>query len=196
MSVTIQLVLLGPVPREVLAFLQDQIATVFSASVVTGRNLPLPTRIYHRQRRQFNSRAILQWLQQLDMPVGTIVLAVIQEDLYADSLHFVFGEPDLQGKRAIISLARLYASYPTKPFTEALLWERALKEAIHELGHVLGLPHCPELQCVMRSSDSLYDIDVKSADFCQCCAQKLQSNLHALATSASSRSITDSSRWR
>jgi len=194
MSMTIQLVPLGPVPRHVLAFVQDRIAKVFSASVVMGHQLPVPTWAFHRQRRQFDGHAILQWLQQLDLPVGTSVLAIMQEDLYADSLHFVFGLADPRGRRAVISLARLSTSYPGQPFTEALLRERAVKEAIHELGHVLGLPHCSDPQCVMRFSNSLYDTDVKSAQFCQRCAQNLRAKLSVGRTSASNGSASDSSR--
>jgi predicted Zn-dependent protease len=59
MSVTIQLVPLGPVPQYLLAFLYDQIAKVFGACVVTSRQLPVPTRAFHPQRRQFNSHTIL-----------------------------------------------------------------------------------------------------------------------------------------
>jgi archaemetzincin len=182
MSVTIQLVPLGLPPAAILAFLQEHLAQVFGASVSIGSHLPLPAWTFQRKRRQFDSHAILEWLRQFDVAVGAIVLAVIPEDLYADSLHFVFGEADPRGKRAIIGLARLYTGYPGKPFSEELLQERVLKEAVHEIGHVFGLLHCPEPRCVMRFSNSLYDTDVKTAKFCRFCMRKLGSTRRAGAT--------------
>jgi archaemetzincin len=49
--------------------------------------------------------------------------------------------------------------------------ERAIKEAIHELGHTFGLKHCPDWRCVMASTHAAERLDVKSADFCAACAE-------------------------
>lgn len=38
-----------------------------------------------------------------------------------------------------------------------LFFERTVKEAVHEIGHLKGLSHCPDSGCVMHFSNSLRD---------------------------------------
>jgi archaemetzincin len=193
MGITIQLLPLGSAPTELLDFLRKELASRFGAAVSLGTSMAIPDSTYHPKRRQYNSTAILRSLRQLELPPDGVVLAVTEEDLYADPLRFVFGEADPVFKRAIISLARLRTAYPGKPFSEALFRERALKEAVHELGHVFGLPHCRNPRCVMHFSNSLFDTDVKSADFCPSCKQKLKPKLDAAASSLLNDSTSSSS---
>jgi archaemetzincin len=55
---------------------------------------------------------------------------------------------------------------------------RALKEAVHELGHTLGLVHCPEAGCVMHFSNTLADTDCKSHRLCAMCERKRNARCH------------------
>ena len=87
-------------------------------------------------------------------------------DLYVPGLNFVFGEADILKGIAIISLARLREEFYGLPSNEDLFKERALKEAVHELGHLYGLRHCTDPDCVMNFSNTLYDTDRKSCKFC------------------------------
>ncbi|RMD53346.1 MAG: archemetzincin, partial [Nitrospirae bacterium] len=98
-------------------------------------------------------------------------------DLYADGLNFVFGEADILRGVAIISLTRLHQSFYGLPEDRGLFIERALKEAVHELGHLYGLRHCPDPHCVMHFSNSLLDTDKKSYKFCAICRRKLKENI-------------------
>ncbi|HIC98260.1 MAG TPA: matrixin family metalloprotease, partial [Pyrodictiaceae archaeon] len=43
------------------------------------------------------------------------------------------------------------------PADKELFKLRALKEAMHEIGHVLGLLHCTDKRCVMHFSNSIID---------------------------------------
>ncbi|TLX91314.1 MAG: hypothetical protein E6K97_02920 [Thaumarchaeota archaeon] len=36
-----------------------------------------------------------------------------------------------------------------------------VKECVHELGHIFGFVHCPNIECVMYFSNSLSDTDIK-----------------------------------
>ncbi|HLK46991.1 MAG TPA: archaemetzincin family Zn-dependent metalloprotease [Bryobacteraceae bacterium] len=123
-------------------------------------------------RRQYYSTAILQQLErQCDLDAR--VLGVTSCDLFVPILTFVFGEAQLNGNCATVSLARLREESYGMPPREALLRERLLKQAVHELGHTFGLRHCPNWQCVMTSSHAVERVDVKSTEFCAACRKQV-----------------------
>jgi archaemetzincin len=101
-------------------------------------------------------------------------LGIIDLDLYVPKLNFVFGEAS--PRAAIISLTRLRNEFYHLPKDETLFRKRVLTEAVHELGHTYGLEHCANPHCVMFSSNSLTDTDMKGPTFCQRCNPKV-SNL-------------------
>lgn len=90
-------------------------------------------------------------------------VALIDEDLAAPGRDFVFGEATVGGPFAVVGLARLRAD------DAALLRLRTLKEAMHEIGHLASLPHCPDPRCVMSPSATLRGVDLKLAAFCDEC---------------------------
>jgi archaemetzincin len=55
-----------------------------------------------------------------------------------------------------------------------LLGNRVVKEAVHEIGHMLGLKHCSQALCVMHFSERLPDTDRKQESFCSECDKKLK----------------------
>ena len=85
----------------------------------------------------------------------------------------MFGEADFQKNVAVISTVRLNQEFYGLPENKQLFLERVTKEAVHELGHTHGLPHCPDPKCVMCFSNSLQDTDFKSCSLCGNCKKKL-----------------------
>lgn len=127
----------------------------------------LPKEAFDAQRGQFHAGAILH-LANLEK--GERVLAATDADLYADDLNFVFGIAESGGRACLISLFRLRLGADEPRFRA-----RALKEAMHELGHTLGLGHCTDPGCVMCFSNSLADTDRKGPAYCPRCEEKLRS---------------------
>jgi archaemetzincin len=123
-------------------------------------------------RHQYYSTAILYRLSRATDPSAR-VLGVTFCDLFVPVLTFVFGEAQLDGGCATVSLARLREECYGMPPREDLLRERLLKEAVHELGHTFGLRHCPNWRCVMTSSHAVERLDVKGAEFCAACRKSV-----------------------
>lgn len=126
-------------------------------------------------RAQYHSTAILQHLSSLVRNGGTRLLGVTALDLYVPIFTFVFGQAQLEGPCALVSLYRLEDSVYGLPPDEDRLRLRLTKEATHELGHTFGLRHCDDWRCVMASSHSVERLDVKSAEFCEICARSVKS---------------------
>ena len=132
-------------------------------------------------RRQYNSSKILLQILAAPPAGATRVLAVADVDLFIPILTFVFGEAQLSGIAATVSLHRLNSKFYGLPENQDTLTRRLVKESIHELGHTFGLLHCRQPGCVMAASTYVEDIDQKSVDMCGRCRQQLRLRQHLQA---------------
>ena len=147
---------------------------VFGSEVEIRRPWFDPERAFDSSRGQYNSTLLLAQLQ--GHPGGAErVLGVTDVDLFIPVLSYVFGEAQLPGRAAVVSLHRLLPELYGLPPNEARLTDRLEKEAIHELGHTFGLIHCRQAECVMRASTYVEEIDLKTASFCEECLEALLS---------------------
>ena len=158
------LVPLGGVPPQDIAQLADDLAGR-GLTINVGAPAELPAGAYDRARGQYRAERVLALMRESR---GPRVLGVTERDLYARGMNFVFGIADGLGRAAVMSLFRLGIGAD-----RATRRERALKEAVHELGHTFGLPHCADARCVMHFSNSLADTDAKGSDLCVRCRARL-----------------------
>jgi archaemetzincin len=138
----------------------------------------IPEQLFDKQRNQWKSSDILEWLSdnyeklyysKEGRGTTTKILAICDFDAYSDKLNFVFGEAHLDGRICAIYLPRIRQEfYGLKP-DKSLFYQRLVKEAVHELGHVFGLTHCGNIKCVMYFSNSLSDTDIKTSHLCNVC---------------------------
>jgi len=155
-----------------LGTIRNQLSDSFpSFSLETMRPLPDASEAYDSFRGQYHSTRLLVLLEKhlRTVPVNRM-LGVAAFDLYVPGMNFVFGEARCPGHVAVISTRRLK---PT-PQNQRLFRDRVLKEAVHEIGHTLGLKHCPDTLCVMHFSEHIGDTDRKSTAFCKDCRSDLK----------------------
>ena len=159
-------------------------ALVAAAETALAHILQLPTRrcgefaaaatAYDPRRQQYDSSALLILLAAQAPPDCGWLLAITDRDLFVPMLSFVFGQAQLGGRVAIISLARLRQDFYGLPPDPELLRQRTVKEVLHEMGHVLGLVHCLEPLCAMSLSTDLVQVDSKRPELCASCQALLR----------------------
>ena len=149
---------------------------VEQASGIATREMPLADVefAFDAVRGQYSSIAVLEMLAR-DCPADAAkLLGVTERDLFIPVLTFVFGQAQLKGRVAVISLARLRQEFYGLPPDREILMERACKEALHEAGHTLGLVHCADRECAMSLSTNVRQIDTKRAAYCEACRAHLR----------------------
>ncbi len=118
---------------------------------------------------QMDAHGFLPALERVKEESGEeLVLGVTERDLYVPELNFVFGLASPLEGVGVVSTARLEEKGEKKYL------ERAVKEVVHEAGHLLGLEHCHNEECVMHFSNSLAETDRKGREFCRGCKGKIQ----------------------
>lgn len=173
----IYVVPVGEIEQDTLETLREAIEKRFKVKCKVADPLEHPGYAYDSHRRQYGSTAILRKVKSILPRDALRALGVADVDLYVPELNFVFGEAEIGGESAVISLYRLRPELYSSSPDEKLFRIRAIKEAVHELGHTFGLRHCPDPKCVMHFSNSLADTDIKSADPCSRCESELSLSL-------------------
>ncbi|MEJ2040243.1 MAG: hypothetical protein P8X55_15125 [Desulfosarcinaceae bacterium] len=173
----LDLIPLGPVDPLAVSVAAAHLQTV----------LGLPTRIEPAQarpdfaflvaRRQYDAAAIIKHLDQ-DRRERPFRLGLVAGDLCVPILTYVFGESQLGGHAAVVSLYRL------RDRQRHLVYERVAKISLHEVGHLLGLEHCRAAGCLMRFSKQLDQLDQLPLMFCPACEYETARRVAVLNGSA------------
>ncbi len=123
-------------------------------------------------QEQFLAGYILTDVLKEESPNKRIALmAVTEKDLYPKpEWNYVFGLASYRDKIAVSSMYRMQ-----KEADFNLSLERLLKICSHEIGHMFGLRHCIEANCVMNGTNSMSETDSHSIRLCSLCQRKLNS---------------------
>jgi archaemetzincin len=130
---------------------------------------------YNTARKQIDAQALLDSVQAykhrhgIDEPV----LLVVKADLFRNGSDFVFGLAREQVGAAVVSTARLGNEYYGRQHNDDDLIDRITKEGTHEIGHLLGLGHCENRECIMFRPNTLDELDGKKKMLCPDCEKQL-----------------------
>lgn len=141
---------------------------------------PEPTAAYLPSRHQYDAVKIIRLLKQKahnpPLRIGMLTL-----DLCTPILTFVYGESELGGTTAVFSLYRLMHRTPS------VTYQRAVKIALHEAGHLMGINHCRSNDCLMVSAKSIDVLDPIPIQFCSACSYEISRRLKTLSSATEMR---------
>lgn len=155
----------------------DRLATCleerFLASARLERSLVVARSSLNATRGQLFVSTLSNKVARAHPGADGVLLAVTDFDLYKTSHRFVFGDADETQSTSVVSVHRLRSEFYGEPPDSNQLFQRTLKESIHELGHAYGLKHCYNARCAMYYSHSIFETDNKMPHFCEICDRRL-----------------------
>jgi archaemetzincin len=128
-----------------------------------------PAAAFDESHGRYNAAKILSCFKSGPYDNYDKVIGVLNVDLFIPTFAYVFGEAKQGGKHALVSLFRLQKEKEGHNPPSAILYERAAKVALHELGHLYNLTHCEDKNCLMHYSGGLADLDTIPLYFCRYC---------------------------
>jgi len=168
---------LGDVPEIALKVIAAHISGYYKLSVQILPPLEHPEYAFDERRFQYNAGIILKAFESMRFNDYEKVIGVFNLDLFIPIFTHVFGEAKQGGKFALVSLFRLGKNPDGSSSPSSLIFERAAKVALHELGHLFYLLHCREKRCLMHFSGGIQDLDDTSIYLCRYCSTFLKNRL-------------------
>jgi archaemetzincin len=170
-SMHVDIVPIGEVPADVKRHASAALRSVYDAEVTVADEQPIPEGAFDASRGQYRAEQFIEVTDRAGR--GEKNIAVTTEDIYYRRRNYVFGLAYLNGAGSVISTHRLRTSsdggVSNKPAAE-VFEDRVRKEAVHEIGHTLGLDHCDNNRCVMSFSPTVREVDVKEEHLCGSCS--------------------------
>ena len=177
---------LGNVPAVEVDSMKAAIHRMYDLKVVELPGVPLPEMAFTKVRSpRYRADSIVRWLPSIKPDSVSIIVGLTVKDIsitkyqnktgkikepewkYRD--FGIFGLGQLGGKSCLISSYRLHGGVGEKGF-----YKRFTRIGCHEVGHVLGLPHCPEKNCLMNdANESIKTLDNSTGDLCKACWNKI-----------------------
>jgi archaemetzincin len=133
-----------------------------------------PENCFDRIRNQVNAGLLLHFLAEQQLQCFRIV-GIVSFDLFLPIFTHVYGEAQMPGRAAVISLFRLGIPQDGMPPPEReTILTRASKVVVHELLHTFGLAHCRQVLCLMRPVTKVSDLDDLPLYLCRSCRYSWQ----------------------
>jgi archaemetzincin len=161
---------LDSVTAERLEIVKKGLEEAFGWKVEILAARPLPKEAWYAPRSRYRAEKLLINLDRETDKKYPIVVGITAKDISTTKEEHedwgIFGLGEVAGRTCVVSTFRLGA----RGADEHQRNERLRKVAVHEVGHVVGLEHCPEPGCVMQDAESsIATVDKETGKFCDAC---------------------------
>lgn len=156
----IHIFVLDDFPAAWIAPVREALERHLDVQVVSGeRRAPLPASAFYAPRRRYRAEVLLSFLdaQMRGQPATERALGLTRRDISTTTERArdwgILGLASEGGRSGVVSSFRMRRRARDAEHAE---W-RMTTTAVHEVGHVLGLPHCAEARCLMRDAEGTMD---------------------------------------
>jgi archaemetzincin len=165
---------LGPeLPLVDSQYVASALRAFYDLEVVELPAVPLPKEAYYAPRHRYRAEKLLDVLEKIIPSDGYRILGLTGVDISTTK----DGNPDwgilglatVDGKVCVISAFR--AQRGAKNGEHARI--RLGKTAVHEIGHTLGLEHCPNAGCLMQDGAGTVLTTDTEYDLCDRCRNRM-----------------------
>ena len=120
----------------------------YGVKICIAPNIPLPRSACYKPLNRYSANLLIRFLSAKKDTAYTVI-GLTDQDIFAPKNNNpywgVMGLGTLDAGAAMVSSFRLHH--------DARLNDELIKLTAHELGHNLGLPHCPDKTCIMADAE-------------------------------------------
>lgn len=167
---------LGPVPEETLKSLVAGLEGHADIQARVHPVVPLSRTRKAKRAGRYLAHDMLHVLARAPETGEGKVLGVTEVDIVAEKdgnpEWGVLGLGSIDGKSCVLSTFRMRRAWDHGGADEPTVRSRLWKTAVHEVGHTLGLEHCPTKGCVMEDGHGTVATTDNETDLCPSCAAR------------------------
>ncbi|HSC89580.1 MAG TPA: matrixin family metalloprotease [Polyangiaceae bacterium] len=169
-------------PSEDSEAVRRALAAFYVFEVSAHGALPLPRDAYYSPRSRYRAEKLLTFLEERAPSDSFRILGLTAVDISTTKGGYedwgILGLASLSGRTSVISSFRTRRG--AKDDAEARV--RLAKTAVHEIGHTLGLEHCPHYGCLMEDArGSVFTTD-REYELCDDCRAELERSGYELVS--------------
>ncbi|MCO4763355.1 MAG: hypothetical protein KC502_17695 [Myxococcales bacterium] len=169
---------LGKMPRARVQLVQTALRAFFPYEVRRLKRIRLPKSAWYPPRRRWRADKLLDTLAARMPKGGFRILGITAKDISTTKGKHrdwgVLGLATLDGSACVISSFRVARGAKSRRQAD----DRFAKTAVHEIGHTLGLDHCPTVGCLMEDARGKVSTSDREVDLCPRCRAQLKRSGH------------------